>query len=172
MKKFIIMLLIIICIVSVASAADSPTLQLGKIRITKIVAIDGEETLIPEAQGYTFKFKLIGPYGFTRTYEMTIEEGHKTLEISDLEPGPYKVIECGKEKHFTVHGSGYYYVELDYNKITRVTFINDYHYDKPTHEEDEPETPPTTIIPLWVIETYNVSLGIPIEINHCGDCFD
>lgn len=157
---------------------------LGKLKITKIVAIDGNETLDASAQGYTFKFRVTGPSDFDKTYKITVTNGHNSILIKNLEPGEYRVAESGKDELFTSHdGQWCKYVDVNYNHTAEVQFINDYNEpilipEVPPTEEPEIEI---TIKELhydprtgkwYTLIPYAVPLGLGVPFVQVGDCFE
>lgn len=155
----LIMLIVLVSHTACASYGPSPTLCLGRLAITKCVTINGKETLDPKAQGYTFRFHISGPYGFFQNISITVNSGHETITLKNLEPGRYRVWEYGSPGCFTPQ-QAYLIAWTDYNTLASVTFVNEY------------TGRGTPFDPLWLFGDYMTALGIIVPYNQAGDCFD
>ena len=160
MKKVIaiIFALAILFCSDYALSAPSPTLNLGNLSIIKRVTIDGKETHEKKAQGYMFRFLVVGPYGYHKTVSITVKNGHNSVTLKGLEPGEYRIVEFGFTNGFRMAGP--VKVEVNFNATSTAVFKNEYIGQG------------TPYPPWWVIEDYMTALGIICPINHCGDAFD
>ncbi|MBO4414466.1 MAG: hypothetical protein J5824_00620, partial [Lachnospiraceae bacterium] len=67
--------------------------ELGSLKIKKNVLYNGRETTSTKADG-TYSFTITGPYEYTSTITLTIENGEsEEVQIDGLEPGTYTVTE-------------------------------------------------------------------------------
>ena len=78
---------------SVAVAEFTNNIDLGGLRITKNVTVNGVETTGQEADG-TYTFTVTGPNDYSSTQTITIENGESnTVTVDGLIPGEYTVTE-------------------------------------------------------------------------------
>ena len=136
----------------------SPSVNLGSLELTKVVTLNGQETLKEEAQGYTFKFMVLGPDNYRKSVSIKVDKGSNKTLIKGLEPGQYKIIEYDLNKQFDLCLP--VAVEINYNKTSHVTIENEY------LEKGRP------IPQWWIFEDLMTALGLVLPFNQAGDCFD